>query len=372
MRAGTGFDRRRFIAALAGALAPAVWAAPAANTLRVGAAWRAAAGDRTQYAGALAIDWARREVSVRYAVPLPGRAHGLMAEPGGGLLVVAMRPGAWLWRVDGDGQVARRLTLDDEPGDRRLAGHVLESADGRWLYTTETDSAQDGWIGVRDRQSLRKVAEWPTHGVDPHQLVLDREGRLIVANGGILRTPEGRKRDLDRMSPSLVQLDARSGALLGQWRLPDPRLSLRHLAWSEGPQGPLLGIALQAEHDDPARRMQAPVLAVWDGRELNLPTAAAEAEGYAGDIARVPGGGFALSGQKANCAVVWRPQRPAALERIAALTDPCALAPALHEDGAVLMAAAKGIGRWHPQQPAAMLAWPEPMALDNHWVVLQG
>jgi hypothetical protein len=35
------------------------------------------------------------------------------------------------------------------------------------------------------------------------------------------------------------------------------------------------------------------------------------------------------------------------------------------------MAAAKGIGRWHPQQPAAMLAWPAPMAFDNHWVVLQ-
>jgi hypothetical protein len=365
-----GIDRRRFLAALAAAVAPAAVHA-AVGPVRLGAAWRGAAATDTQHAGALDIDWVRREVAVRWAVPLPGRAHGLLAEPGGGMLVLAMRPGAWMLRIDGEGRVVRRTTLDDEPGGRRLAGHVLASPDGQWLYTTETDELTGGWIGVRERHSLRKVAEWPTRGIDPHQLVLDGEGRLMVANGGILRTTEGGKRDLDRMAPSLVRLDARSGALLGQWRLPDARLSLRHLAWSAGPDGPLLGIALQAEHDDPARRMQAPVLAVWDGRDLSLPTAAADAQGYAGDIAAVPGGGFALSGQKANCAVVWRPQRPAALERMAALTDPCALAQAEHDDGAVLMAAAKGIGRWHPQQPAAMLAWPAPMAFDNHWVVLQ-
>ena len=365
-----GMDRRRFMAAMAGVFVPVALRAAPAETLQLGAAWRAAAGDDTQYAGALSIDWERREVAVRYAVALPGRAHGLLAELGGGLLVVAMRPGTWLLRIDGEGRAVRRLTLDDEPGGRRLAGHVLPSADGQWLYTTETDADQNGWIGVRERHSLRKVDEWPTQGIDPHQLVLDGEGRLVVANGGILRTPDGRKRDLDRMAPSLSRLDPRNGTLVGQWRLADPRLSLRHLAWTEGTQGPLL--ALQAEHDDPARRMQAPVLAVWNGRELSLPTGVAEAQGYAGDIAPVPGGGFALSGQRANCAVVWRPDRPEALERIAALTDPCALAASVDEDGAVLMAGARGIGRWHPRQPAAMLAWPTPMALDNHWVALRG
>ncbi len=84
------------------------------------------------------------------------------------------------------------------------------------------------------------------------------------------------------------------------------------------------------------------------------------------------GGGFALSGQRANCAVVWRPDRPADLGRIAAVNEPCALAPWVDGDGAVLIAGARGIGRWHPERPAAMLAWPTSMALDNHWVVLQG
>ena len=49
----------------------------------------------------------------------------------------------------------------------------------------------------------------------------------IVANGGLWRTLEGQKRDLDRMDPSLVKLDGRDGALRAQWRLPDPRLSIR-------------------------------------------------------------------------------------------------------------------------------------------------
>ena len=40
-----------------------------------------------------------------------------------------------------------------------------------------------------------------------------------------------------------MRLDATMGRLMGQWRLQDPRLSLRHLAW--GPDGKTLGIALQ-------------------------------------------------------------------------------------------------------------------------------
>jgi uncharacterized protein len=37
---------------------------------------------------------------------------------------------------------------------------------------------------------------------------------------------------------------------------------------------------------------------------------------------------------------------------------------------AVLIAAGRGLARWHPTEPGAMLAWPEPMALDNHLILL--
>jgi hypothetical protein len=358
--------RRHFLAALLAAGPVAARAAESAAPLLLGAAWRGPAETDPQFMGALAVDWLRGEIYVRYAVPLPGRAHGLLAEPDGGLLAVAARPGPWLLRCDGEGRVVRRLDIAAETGGRRFDGHVTPSADGAWLYTTETDPATGhGWVSVRERESLRKADEWSTQGIEPHQLLVGPAGRLFVANGGILRTPDGRKRDLDRMASSLVQLDPHNGALLGQWRLDDPRLSLRHLAWN----GPLLGVALQAEHEDPARRAQAPVLAVWDGQSLALPSADADAAGYAGDIAPAPGGGFVLSGQRAGNAVLWQPQAPTRLRRVAQLTEPCALAQA---EGGVVMAAGRGLGRWHPAQAGAMLRWPMPMALDNHWVVLRG
>jgi hypothetical protein len=373
-------QRRRWLGALGGALGGSAlwpWCARAAEAspLRLGAAWRGAREDDPQQLGVLEIDWAERRVAVRWHTPLPARAHGLTAEPGGHLLAVAMRPGTWLLRCDAQGRVVQRLDIGDEPDGHRFDGHAVASDDGRWLYTTQTDPAGRGFVAVREHDSLRKVEQWSTHGVDPHQLLLDARGDLMLANGGILRTADGRKRDLDRMASSLVRLDGRSGALRGQWTLPDVRLSLRHLAWGRPRDGtqPLLGVALQAEHDDPAQRNAAPLLAVWDGLDLRVATQAAEGAGYAGDIAPAGPGGFALSNHKVRRAFLWWPQQAVALHRFAELDEPYALAsPASGADAdAVLLACGAGVARWHPQQPPAMLRWPQPMALDNHWVVMR-
>ena len=366
-------QRRHFLTALVAGLAGGrvMAAGDAQDRVALAAAWRGASVDDPQHLGVLDVDWAARTVQPRWTQRIEGRAHGLTAEEGGSVLAVAMRPGTWLMRFDAEGRVMRRVAIADEQPQRRFDGHTLASADGRWLYTGETDTRDgSGWLSVREHDTLRKVDEFRSGGVDPHEMVLDHDGHLLVVNGGILRTPEGRKRDLDQMASALVKLEARSGRVLGQWRLDDHRLSLRHVAWSEGGERRLLGIALQAEHDDPSRRAQAPVLAVWDGERLVLPTQAAYATGYAGDISAAPGGGFVLSGQKANRALLWDPERPGSLTRVAELTDPCALASWGSHDGAVLVAGARGVGRWHPQQPAALLAWPQAMALDNHWVVM--
>jgi hypothetical protein len=150
-------------------------------------------------------------------------------------------------------------------------------------------------VVVRRRlDDLREVACWPTGGIDAHELLLDTfDGRatLLVANGGVPTRPEtGRARvDLASMSSSLVRLDAATGASMGRWRLDDPRLSLRHMARAANGH---VGIALQAEHDDPAQRAAAPVLAVFDGRRLHTqaPPALHGLAGYGGSIAAVPGG----------------------------------------------------------------------------------
>ncbi len=370
--------RRRFLRAASALLAaPALARADTDRPVEIGAAWRGPTRDSLQRAGVLRVDWTRREVAIRWAAHLPTRAHGLLAEADGSLLVVAVRPGRWLARYDATGALVRRLLIDDEPGARRFSGHVAASADGHWLYTTESDPRTlAGLVSVRDRRALARVAQWRTGGVDPHQLLVDRDGALVLANGGVPRGRDDRKLDLSAMDSSLVRIDAASGSLLGQWRLDDPRLSLRHLAWSRAPAQtrPLLGIALQAEHDDPLQRAGAPLLALWDGVSLQVPASPTDGDGYAGDIAPAPRGGFVVSSNRVGRALWWRPDQPDRFTLVAQLRQAYALASDARvgdaESPAVLVAAARGVGRWHPGSAGAMLAWPEPMALDNHWVTM--
>ncbi|MCK6424045.1 MAG: DUF1513 domain-containing protein [Burkholderiaceae bacterium] len=344
---------------------------------RLAAAWRSAApgpGESADRVGILAVDWEAGTVQVQADLPAPGRAHGLLALADGGFLAVAARPGRWLLRCDRDGRVMQRVLLDDERPARTLTGHVEPSADGRWLYSGETDPGDgSGWLGVRDAATLRRVAEWRLPGLDPHQMLLDDDGRLLLALGGIPRNAAGRKVQLDRMDPSLLRLDPASGTLLGQWRLDDPRLSLRHLAWSQDAQGRTrLGVALQAEHDDPALRRRAPALAVWEGERLQLPNADAQAGGYAGDIAAGPGGGFVISAEKTERGLWWQPGAAGRMTPIAELGQACALSTWLDDAGqeGVLLAAQQGLARWHPGEPPRLLPWPQAMAPDNHWVLL--
>ena len=372
-------SRRQALQALAAGMAGAALprlalAAQGANRAVVGAAWRGPRAGDPNFAGTLVADWEARKLAFGYTVPLPSRPHGLMAEPGGGLLVCSARPGTWLLRSDGQGRLMQQIDVQDE-GDCRLGGHVIASADGELLYTTETDFASGkGRIGVRDRRTLRKIAEWDTHGLDPHQLLLDGQGQLFVANGGIPRTLADRKVDIHRMDASLVRIDTANGKLLGQWKVADPRLSLRHMAWSRPPQqaGALLGIAMQAEHDLEADRRRAPILAVFDGEHLSIPTRENDGIGYAGDIAPALHDGFALSSHQADVANLWHPGLPDKMRPIIQLKAAYALTgwhgPA--DGGGILVATAYGLGHWHPSAPPNLLAWPEPMALDNHWILI--
>jgi len=371
-------DRRRVLRALSlGGLAlqgMALARSPGpAATLDIGAAWRGPREGDPFMAGVLRADWPGRGLQIRHAVKLPTRPHGLWPEPGGGLLVVGVRPGGWLLRIDADGRIERQLDLTRESSACRLSGHLAASA--THLFTTEIDFASgQGRIGVRDRDSLRKVDEWASGGVEPHQALLDGDGHLMVANGGLPRSIDDRKLDLDRMDASLVRLDGRSGRVLRRWTLDDPRLSLRHLAWSLPAAGgePFLGVALQAEHDDPSRRAAAPCLAVLDGDELLTPTRDAAGQGHAGDISAAAQGGFALSNLRSGHVHLWHPSRPAQLTRIVEMAQ----AQALVDVGdplpgrGVLIATALGLARWHARGEAAFLRWPQPMALDNHWVVM--
>ncbi len=129
---------------------------------------------------------------------------------------------------------------------------------------------------------------------------------------------------------------------------------------------------MQAEHDDPLVRSAAPVLAVFDGSSLTIPTRSTLAGGYAGDISAGPGGGFIVSGQKTKQGLLWHPDAPDALRPVAELTELCALAAwkTRGSSTGVVMGGARGVARWHPSEPVVMLAWPQAMSPDNHWALL--
>lgn len=275
--------------------------------MRIAAAWEQ--GGR-HWVGVLRMDGAALRVEASLA--LPSRPHAVRVEPGGSVLAVARRPGDWLLRWHPDGAMPAWCWIES---DRCFNGHVLPSLDGQRMFTTETDlDTGQSLLGVRDTASLHKLAEWPTHGMDAHDLVHDHApdgaGAVLVANGGVPAAQEsGRlKLDLAAMDSSLVRLDAVDGRLRGQWRLSDARSSLRHLAWSaaDARGRRVLGVALQAEHGPVGQRARASVLARFDGTALRpcpLPDGIALA-GYGGDVAAV-GRDFAVGCPRADAVAWW-------------------------------------------------------------------
>jgi hypothetical protein len=307
------------------------------------------------FAGLVAAAGAAAPLRVLESIELPTRAHGVWVDTRGGLLVAARRPGDWLlrWRP---GRAEPQWQWS-EP-ERRYAGHVVADPTGRRLYTTEVDlDSGAGRVVVRDAATLAPLADWPSHGIDPHQLIFDADGSLLVANGGVPTRPEtGRvKLDRRRMDPSLVRLDARDGRRLGQWRLADPRLSIRHLARHAGGT---VGIALQAEHDDDAARAAAPLLALFDGRALRCAEPGPPLAGYGGDIAATAGS-FAVGATRAGGVAHW-----SVAGRWLVLTPLADACPLAMHDGEL----------WAGGSAAALQVGTAPrpyrvgaLRLDNHW-----
>ncbi len=245
-------------------------------------------------------------------VPLPDRGHDVVFQPGSAkrAVVFARRPGNFACAFAIDRAVEPQFF--SSPENRHFYGHGTFSADGRLLYATENDfDNARGLIGVYDASGgFRRIGEFETAGIGPHDVRLMLDGRtLAVANGGIETHPDyGRaKLNIPTMEPSLVFIDAEDGALVGRVTLPRTlsKLSLRHM---DGDDRGRLWIAGQFE-GDPAQI--APLVHVWNEetglRALPLSNeATARLKRYVGSVAYNPGSGrIAVSSPRGGVVVHW-------------------------------------------------------------------
>lgn len=241
---------------------------------------------------------------------LPMRGHGMLVDPKrtNEALVIARRPGTHAIKFDLDtGLVLRQWQAEE---NRHFFGHACYSADGHTLFLTENDiEAGQGVVTVRDADDFRVLAEYRTHGIGPHELLLMPDGHtLAVANGGIQTLPEtGRvKLNRNRIESSLVYLDSRSGHLLGHYPLPTAQSSLRHLAVA--PDG-MLAAALQFEGD--RNQPGTPLMVFHRGetalRYANAPQPAWDRmHHYAASVAYDPASGrFALTCPLGDVIACW-------------------------------------------------------------------
>lgn len=178
------------------------------------------------------------------SVALDVRCHN----QGRDVIVMGRRPSAQFWVLDSaSGQVKRTIQANS---NRHFYGHACYSLDGRLLYVTENDTQNlSGKIGIYDaHNNYKKTAEYDSHGIGPHELLMHPDGvTLVVANGGIKTEQASREElNLDTMRPSLVYLNRHDGELLEQVLPEHNQMSIRHLAMHDDGRV-LIGIQFQGD-----------------------------------------------------------------------------------------------------------------------------
>ena len=245
-----------------------------------------------------------------FSLPLPERGHAMAFHPTRPEMVVfARRPGRFAVAID-DAEGIALHRIDAAPGCH-FFGHGMFSPDGRILFATENDYERgQGIVGLYDASDgYRRVGEYPSHGIGPHELILMPDDKtLAIANGGIRTHPDhGRaKLNLDDMTPSLVFTDIADGRHLDQATLPHSQhqLSIRHLArLSDG------HVAVAMQYEGP-KTDNVPLVAIHDGAGLRTLEAPEDIQRqmrhYAGSVAVDHGGEIiAVSAPRGNLVTFW-------------------------------------------------------------------
>jgi hypothetical protein len=361
------FDRRDFLIAAGASFVAAL--APAA----LGRAAEADALFATAYqnrGGGFGVAILTEQGKILYSLNLPDRGHDITFDPISRRSVVfARQPGTFAVVFDHAGK-AEPVTISSIAG-RHFFGHGVFSPDGKLLYATENDfDNAEGMIGIYDATGrFRRIGEFPTHGVGPHELLLCPDGKtLAIANGGIETHPDfgAAKLNIPTMKPSLVFVDRTTGDLREKHEL-DPalhKLSIRHMDFDR--TGTLW---FGCQHEGPASERPALVGRARMGEKFELlafpEKVLARLRNYVGSVAANPAAGtVAVSSPQGNALVVLD-AKDGAVVSVCDLTEVCGIAP----DSAGFLAST-GTGEIVPQDGAAH---SDPRYVwDNHMLRIEG
>ena len=244
-----------------------------------------------------------------FSVPLPARAHGVTVRKAGKeIIVFARRPDDFMLVLDAHTGAIKQAIKNNRP----LFGHGVLTPDGKTLFTTENDvENKKGIIGVRDASSnYKKIAEFSSGGIGPHELHLLSDGKtLVIANGGILTHPDtGRaKLNLETMTPALTYIDTQTGKVIGDYRLDKKyhQLSIRHLDVTQDDQ-----VCFVMQYQG-SRRHRVPLVGFHKGEsQLQLADMPGyllpKMKNYCGSVsADVTGKTFAVSSPRGNLMTLW-------------------------------------------------------------------
>ncbi|WP_300298027.1 DUF1513 domain-containing protein [Ferrovibrio sp.] len=313
---------------------------------------------------------------IRYSLTLPGRGHGFARSrdvavafsrrPGDYAVVFAVRDGIELHRIAAT-------------GDRSFCGHGAFTPDGRLLFATEAvGSTGEGVLGIYDAaQAYRRIGEYPTHGLDPHEIRLMPDGRtLVVANGGILMLAgmPRLKLNIPDMNPSLVYLDSATGRLIRQVR-PDHelrQLSIRHIAIDRHGR-----VAIAMQYEGPETD-QVPLVAWHGGPEERtglrfLPIPPEQRAGlrqYCGSAAMDDGGRLlAVTSPRGNRMVLWDMDQQHYLAA-AGMSDVCGVAAQADSAGFLVSNGLGRIASWQHGLKVAALQSSTGWKWDNHMLAV--
>lgn len=248
------------------------------------------------------------------------RAHEIALHPDGSrCLAVGRQPGRYSCMIGlADGRKLYDLQIAD---DHEFNGHAVFPGEGAQIIATEEHvETSVGRLGFYDAATGAWLQGWPSHGIEPHEVILDEKNhRLIVANGGILQ-----RHAVGDVDSSLVILDLRDGEPIAAGRLPEDltSLSMRHMALT-AKDDVVFGM-----QDQDAQSDLRPLVGLLDPagniRFLDIPRdLAMTLRGYIGSVAVDASGWIACAtSPKGNVAMFWDLRRETWLGQVT-VADGC-------------------------------------------------